>query len=99
QVAGLARKARDVMYQSIDQRSRLYACTKVNHHAGRLVYNQQIFVFVDDIERQGFRQSAKLIPWSANTDTITRGDRLRGLVDRGRADADKARTYLPLDLA
>ena len=49
--------------QSIDQRAREMPVARMDHHPGRFVHNQEIFILVDDIERNVFRQDLEAAPF------------------------------------
>ena len=55
QLASFCREAADMVQQRVHQRAGLYARAHVNRHPGRLVHHHQVFIFINNIERQVLR--------------------------------------------
>ena len=81
--------AAQVVGQGVDQRAAVVAVAGMDHHAGRLVDDQQFVVFIDDVERDGLRLDLHATPLVRHheRDDVERADLVAGL-DHDVVDAD-----------
>ena len=89
--------------QRVNERARMVAGRRVNHHPGRLVDDEQVFIFIHDFERNRLRHGHRRVSLgNLDLDDVSGRHSIRGIgslaVDPDQATLDEPRGGRPAQI-